>query len=142
MKVRLLRDCLGPNPDYDENAAAAALQNGKVYTVLPERTRPAGIEIETPTCHRLCRVGVGNLKPCAEPIDDEAKAAVDHWFKTVHEPGKRNIALRYKAVPTGKNGTKKPRNANEEWVCFLAKRYGLTGKSETTAKKPRRKTAK
>ena len=80
MKVRLLMDATGPNPDYNRKDPKSH------HTII----RPAGTEIEHPDAWRLCCPESimeltrknGKLVPTgkwlkgrilAEPIDDEAK---------------------------------------------------------------------
>lgn len=66
MRVRLITDCKGPNPDFNPRLKPDRKTN------CHEIDRPKGTEIEHPDAWMLC---VGS-EPVAEPLDDEAKTLV------------------------------------------------------------------
>lgn len=66
MKVRLIRDCTGPNPQFNPRKPVSK-ENPF------ETARPNGLEIESPDAWLLC---VGS-DPVAVPIDDEARQRVE-----------------------------------------------------------------
>jgi hypothetical protein len=71
MKVKLLVDCEGPNPKFNKRRAVSEAN-------LPHRTIPAGTEIEDDDAWFLCLPEPETQEIRAEPIDDEAKQAVEH----------------------------------------------------------------
>mgnify|MGYP007059481946 CR=1 FL=1 len=103
MKVRLLIDCDGPNPDFDppDPRVDTAAHRRYVRENSPVREIPAGTEIEDPQAWILCLPdATGTVsrgadgKPVlnvlserrivrAEPIDDEAKEAVADYLASL-----------------------------------------------------------
>lgn len=64
MQVILIKDCLGPNPDFNPNKPVDYETNN------PERVVPKGTILSDPMAFYHCR----GDDPNAEPYDDEAKA--------------------------------------------------------------------
>jgi hypothetical protein len=64
MRVKLLRDCDGPNPHFDRAKPAVRGLN------WPYLDRTAGTVVNDRDAYLLCR----GPEPLAEPYDDEAKA--------------------------------------------------------------------
>lgn len=62
MQVRLIKDCFGPNPNFDKRKPAG-LENPREITV------PKGTILDDPMAYIHCR----GEDPNAEPYDDEAK---------------------------------------------------------------------
>ncbi len=75
MLVRILRESSGPHPDFHPNLPHDPVTNPRVRTI------PVGTEIEHPDAWLLCLPhgafpGKDPLPAAAEPLDDEARAAV------------------------------------------------------------------
>lgn len=77
MKVRLIVDCEGKNPDYNPPDPQADWAAYKRYTqTVPYTiTLPKGTIIEAVDADELMHHTFGNGPPRAEPVDDEARAA-------------------------------------------------------------------
>jgi hypothetical protein len=65
MKVKLVRDCWGPNPAFNSRRPLDRENN------WPELVVSAGTEIEHPQAWMLC-LDKGEFPAEAEPVDDEA----------------------------------------------------------------------
>ena len=81
MKVKLLRDAEGPNPDYSQEEAVRAYKAGEIYNVPQSIVIKAGTILDHPDAHIHCQHGYGNEEPLAEPVDDQAKARYDLYLK-------------------------------------------------------------
>lgn len=95
MKVKLLRDADGPNPDYSHEEAVRAYKAGDIYDIPHTIVIPAGTILDHPDAHIHCQHGYGNEEPLAEPVDDQAKARYKLYLANtavVLEQLKRKIA--------------------------------------------------
>lgn len=117
MKVKLLRDCEGPNPEFDADEKRAVEQLGEIYTIPHTITIPAGTVIDHPQAHLLCRNGYMNAAAQAEPVDEPAKARYQQWLESMAR-GLRELQLRLRRPPT------KPEARRH--LQRLAKAYGVT----------------
>lgn len=81
MLVRLIRECTGPNPDFDPEAKLAAELAGQPYDVPHTIVLPVGTEIEHPQACLHCVPGYRNEPPKAEPLDAAAKAATERLMQ-------------------------------------------------------------
>ena len=116
MKVELIEDCTGPNPEFSQREAEQCRAEGRRYDVPHTRVMPQGTTIEHPQAHLLCRTSVGNRPPKAIPRDDEAKAAYRRWLATVHR-GIRQLQAQLRRPP------KEPKMKLALWE--MARSYGL-----------------
>lgn len=71
MRVRLKRDGIRRNPDFDRRRPRDRKTN------WPTRTVPVGTEIEHPDAWMLCLPTRFDDDPLAEPVDDEARTKVE-----------------------------------------------------------------
>lgn len=108
MLVRIIRPCRGPNPAYNKR------QPRDRQTNWPTRDIPVGTEIEDPQAWLLCFERFGQPAQ-AEPVDDEAKAAVAAAEQAMQERrqrrrrrGRKFLAKIAQAKPTGKPTGKSP----------------------------------
>lgn len=68
MKCKLIKDCDGPNPEYDADEAVAMSKLGQQYPIPASVKRPKGTEIEHPDCWMLVKAKL------AVPADAECAA--------------------------------------------------------------------
>lgn len=68
MKCKLIKDCDGKNPDYDDDEAVAQSRLGIQYQTPASIKRPKGTEIEHPDCWMLVK------QKLAVPMDEECAA--------------------------------------------------------------------
>lgn len=71
MRVRLIIDAEGPNPEFDPSKPVSPENRAS-------RVIPSGTEIEDPEAFYLCRPDYDGITR-AEPVDDEAKARHASW---------------------------------------------------------------
>lgn len=96
MKIRLLVDCRGPNPDFKPpkpipgDAESMNAWMTYKYRVPPEITVPKGTEIEDPWAWVHCIPNAAGIIR-AEPIDDDAKLMVEGTYQTLGPMDRKRI---------------------------------------------------
>lgn len=92
MKVRIIRDCTGPNPEHDPRQKPGPGN-------WPHRPIPIGTEIEDPDAWHLC-LPQGGQPAVAEPLDTEAHDKVTAFQAKQRKPRGEATAIKFPGAPT------------------------------------------